>query len=147
MAMKNKFTKYLRQLSLKAPVICASILDPRFILQFFSNHQTTLACFRTSASKLSNIFQADARKHVTTEINTQTMNTDPANNIVPTSAGMGLFDDMYSFSSSEGRTFEKEIQCFFAKPTEPKDTKIILFWKSRVTNFPTLAHMARNVSL
>ncbi|MBW0491842.1 hypothetical protein O181_031557 [Austropuccinia psidii MF-1] len=132
MAMTNKLTKYLRQLFLKTPVICASILDPRFKLQFFANHQTTLACFGTSASKLSDIFQADARKHVTTEINTQTTNTDLANNIIPTSAGMGLFDDMYLLSSSEGCTLEKEIQCFFAKPTEPKDTNIILFWKSRM---------------
>ncbi|MBW0473091.1 hypothetical protein O181_012806 [Austropuccinia psidii MF-1] len=92
---------------------------------------------------LSDIFQADGRKHMTTAINMQTTNTDPANNLVPTSAGKGLFDDMYSLSSSEGSTLEKEIQRFFAEPTEPKDTNIILFWKSRVTIFPTLAHMAR----
>ncbi|MBW0525867.1 hypothetical protein O181_065582 [Austropuccinia psidii MF-1] len=143
MATANKSTKYLSQLFLKTPVICASILDLQFKLQFFSNHQTTLALFGTSSSTLSNISQADARKHVTTKINTQTMKTDPANNIVPTGAGIGLFDDMYSFSSSEGCTLEKKIQLFFAKPTEPKDTNIILFWKSRVTISPTLAHMAQ----
>ncbi|MBW0500768.1 hypothetical protein O181_040483 [Austropuccinia psidii MF-1] len=80
---------------------------------------------------------------MTTEINTQTTNTDLANNLVPTSTGLGLFDDMYSFSSSEGCTLEKEIQKFFSKPTEPKYTEVILFWKSRVTIFPTLAHLER----
>ncbi|MBW0584140.1 hypothetical protein O181_123855, partial [Austropuccinia psidii MF-1] len=73
----------------------------------------------------------------------QTTNTDLAKNLVPTRTGMGLFDDIHSLSLSEGSTLEKEIQWLFAKPTEQKDTNIILFWNSRVTIFPTLAHMAQ----
>ncbi|MBW0564091.1 hypothetical protein O181_103806 [Austropuccinia psidii MF-1] len=92
MAMTCKLSKYLKQLFLKMPVICASILDPRFKLQFFTNHQTTLSHFGTSSAKLGAIFYEEARKHVTSEnLNSDTTHSD---NTVPVSIGMGLFDDM-----------------------------------------------------
>ncbi|MBW0550443.1 hypothetical protein O181_090158 [Austropuccinia psidii MF-1] len=141
MAMTCKLSKYLKQLFLKTPVICASILDPQFKLQFFTNHQTTLSCFGTLSAKLSAIFDEEARKHFTSEnLKSDTTHSD---NAVPVSIGMGLFDEMYSLASSEGRKFENEIQKFFAEPPEPKETNILLFWKSRGKIFPTLAHMAQ----
>ncbi|MBW0495568.1 hypothetical protein O181_035283 [Austropuccinia psidii MF-1] len=123
------------------PVICALILDPRFKLQFFTNNQTTLSHFGTLLAKLSAIFDEEARKHVTSEnLNSDTTHSD---NAVPVSIGMGLFDDMYSLASSEERNFEKKILQFFSEPPEPKETNILLFWKSRGKIFPTLAHMAQ----
>ncbi|MBW0502925.1 hypothetical protein O181_042640 [Austropuccinia psidii MF-1] len=108
MAMTCKLSKYLKQLFLKMPVICALILDPQFKLQFFTNHQTTLSHFGTLLAKLAAIFDEEARKHVTSEnLNSDTTHSD---NAVPVSIGMGLFDDMYSLASSEGRNFENEIQ-------------------------------------
>ncbi|MBW0460508.1 hypothetical protein O181_000223 [Austropuccinia psidii MF-1] len=141
MEMTCKLSRYLKQLFLKTPLICASILDPQFKLQFFTNHQTTLSHFGTSLAKLAAIFEEEARKHVTSEnLNSDTTHSDKA---VPVSIGMGLFDDMYSLASSEGRNFENKIQRFFAEPPEPKETEILLFWKSRGKIFPTLSHMAQ----
>ncbi|MBW0469572.1 hypothetical protein O181_009287 [Austropuccinia psidii MF-1] len=109
------------------PVICASIIYPRFKLQFFTNHQTTLSCFGTLSDKLAAIFDEEARRHVTSEnLNSDTTHSD---NTVPVSIGMGPFVDMYSLESSEGRNFEIKIQEFFADPPEPKETDILLFWK------------------
>ncbi|MBW0514950.1 hypothetical protein O181_054665 [Austropuccinia psidii MF-1] len=123
------------------PVICASILDPQFKLQFFTNHKTTLFPFGTFLAKLAAIFDEEARKHFTSEkLNSDTTHSD---NAVPVSIAMGLFDDMYSLASSEGRNFGNKIQRFFAEPPEPKETDILLFWKSRGKIFPTLAHMAQ----
>ncbi|MBW0551010.1 hypothetical protein O181_090725 [Austropuccinia psidii MF-1] len=127
MTITCKLSKYLKQLFLRTPVICASILDPQFKLQFFTNHQTALSCFGTSLAKLAAIFDEEARKNVTSEnLNSDTTHS---NNAVPVSIGMGLFDDMYSLASSEGRNFENKIQQFFSEPPEPKETDILLFWK------------------
>ncbi|MBW0492211.1 hypothetical protein O181_031926 [Austropuccinia psidii MF-1] len=139
--MTCKLSRYLKQLFLKTLAICASILDPQFKLQFFTNHQTTQSCLGTSLAKLEAIFDEEARKHVTSEnLNSDTTHSG---NAVPFSIGMGLFDDIYSLASSEGRNFENKIQQFFAEPPEPKETIILLFWKLRGKIFPTLAHMAQ----
>ncbi|MBW0461329.1 hypothetical protein O181_001044 [Austropuccinia psidii MF-1] len=123
------------------PVICTSILDPQFKPQFFTNHQTTLSCCGTLSVKLAAIFDDDERRHVTFKnLNIDTTHSD---NPVPVSIGMGLFDDMYSLASSKGKSFKNKIQKFFSEPPEPKETDILLFWKSRGKMFPTLAHMAQ----
>ncbi|MBW0467877.1 hypothetical protein O181_007592 [Austropuccinia psidii MF-1] len=119
------------------------MLDTEFKVQFFANHQTTLACFRNSFYKISGILKAETTKNVKIAINNQPKNTNLAIDPVPTTAGMGILEYIYSLSSSEGRTLEKKIQHLFSKPTEPKHTEVILFWKSRVTVLPTLSNMAQ----
>ncbi|MBW0482459.1 hypothetical protein O181_022174 [Austropuccinia psidii MF-1] len=55
-----------------------------------------------------------------------------------------LLDKMYPSASLEGSSLELELQRYLAEPPEPKDTDILLFWKSRGKVFPTLVLMACN---
>ncbi|MBW0517346.1 hypothetical protein O181_057061 [Austropuccinia psidii MF-1] len=41
-------------------------------------------------------------------------------------------------------TLEVEIQKYFSEPLEPKDTDILVFWRSQGNLFPTLTVMAQN---
>ncbi|MBW0486288.1 hypothetical protein O181_026003 [Austropuccinia psidii MF-1] len=132
--MTEKLTKYLRLLLTKKPAICASILDPRFKLQFFYSYDTTLAKFETSASQLAGIFQSEATKEF--------KGVSPMPHLGEQER-RGFFDDIYLSSSGEGSSLELEIQRFFSEPPEPKSTNVLQFWKSRATVFPTLASMAR----
>ncbi|MBW0466196.1 hypothetical protein O181_005911 [Austropuccinia psidii MF-1] len=134
LAMTSKLKKYLTLLLHKTPVICASILDPRCKMKFFTAHDTTLAQFGTSANALAKIFEDEAQKQCTS------VNNPPPE---PERDGQsGLFDEMYSAKWLEGGTVESEIQRFFAEPPEPKSTDILLFWKSRGGIFPHLSLMA-----
>ncbi|MBW0474550.1 hypothetical protein O181_014265 [Austropuccinia psidii MF-1] len=64
-AITNKLTKYLMILPHKTPVVCATIIDPHFKLNFFALHEATLACFGTSTNHLAEISQDEAKKHFT----------------------------------------------------------------------------------
>ncbi|MBW0462700.1 hypothetical protein O181_002415 [Austropuccinia psidii MF-1] len=134
-AMTLRLTKYLKQLLIKNPVICATILDPLCKLKFLSTHEEILAKFGTSSLKLAVIFEEDARSHFTLS-SSQTM--DSVNHNIST----GLFEEMYPLSLPKGNTVEIEVQRYLAEPPEPKETDILIFWKSRGTVFPTLANMA-----
>ncbi|MBW0514532.1 hypothetical protein O181_054247 [Austropuccinia psidii MF-1] len=51
---------------------------------------------------------------------------------------------MYPLASLEGSSLELELQRYLAKLPEPKDTNILLFWKSQGKVFPTWGLVARN---
>ncbi|MBW0542970.1 hypothetical protein O181_082685 [Austropuccinia psidii MF-1] len=136
LAMTLKLTKYLKKLLIKNPVICATILDPCCKLKIFSTHEETLAQFGTSSLKLAVIFEEDARNNFTLS-SSQTMEG------VNHNVGTGLFEEMYPLSLPEGNTVEIKVQRYLAKPPEPKETDILIFWKSQGTVFLTLANMAR----
>ncbi|MBW0465268.1 hypothetical protein O181_004983 [Austropuccinia psidii MF-1] len=55
-----------------------------------------------------------------------------------------LLDKIYLSASLEGSSLELELQRYLAKLPEPKDTHILLFWKSQGKVFPTLVLMACN---
>ncbi|MBW0499106.1 hypothetical protein O181_038821 [Austropuccinia psidii MF-1] len=134
LAMTSKLTKSLTLLLRKTPVICASILDPRCKMKFFTTHDTTLAQFGTSANALAKIFEDKAQKQCTS-----------VNNPLPEpefNGKSGLFDEMYCARWLEGGTVKSEIQRFLAEPPEPKSTDILLFWKSHGGIFPHLSLMA-----
>ncbi|MBW0549626.1 hypothetical protein O181_089341 [Austropuccinia psidii MF-1] len=134
LAMTSKLKKYLTLLLHKTPVICASILDPCCKMKFFTDHDTTLAQFGTSANSLAKIFEDKAQKQCTS------VNNPPPED--EHNGQSGLFDEMYSAKWLEAGTVESEIQWFLAEPSEPKSTDILLFWKSRGGIFPNLSLMA-----
>ncbi|MBW0464945.1 hypothetical protein O181_004660 [Austropuccinia psidii MF-1] len=131
----QKISKYISIVLRKSPVICASILDPRIKQVFFATHESTLVEFHTSSLQLSKVFEDKAKKYVNND------DSQPHVNIKKT---RGLLDKMYPSSSGEGCSFEKELQWYFAEPPEPKDTDILIFWKSQGKLFPTLALMGHN---
>ncbi|MBW0511448.1 hypothetical protein O181_051163, partial [Austropuccinia psidii MF-1] len=120
-AMIQKISKYISIVLSKSPVICASILDPRIKQVFFATHESTLAEFHTSSLQLSKVFEDKAKKYVNNN------DSEPHVNIKKTT---GLLDKMYPSTSGDGCSFEKELQRYFAEPPEPKDTDILIFWKS-----------------
>ncbi|MBW0490456.1 hypothetical protein O181_030171 [Austropuccinia psidii MF-1] len=130
----NAITKYLTILLRNTPVVCATILDPCFKLNFFALHEATLARFGTSTNHLAKIFQDEAKKHFTapSDLPNNTQNIPMA----------GLFDELYTSSIPDSNSLETKLQQFFAEPPEVKSTDILLFWKSRGTIFPTLTQMA-----
>ncbi|MBW0538824.1 hypothetical protein O181_078539 [Austropuccinia psidii MF-1] len=134
-AVIQKISKYISIVLSKSPVICASILDPRIKQVFFATHESTLAEFHTSSLQLSKVFEDKAKKYVNND------NSEPHVNIEKTT---GLLNKMYPSASGDGCSFEKELQRYFSEPPEPKDSDILIFWKSRGKLFPTLAQMARN---
>ncbi|MBW0564613.1 hypothetical protein O181_104328 [Austropuccinia psidii MF-1] len=54
-----------------------------------------------------------------------------------------LFDELYPSCFQETCTLETELKRFLAEPPEPKDTDILLLWKSQGDIFPTLFLMAQ----
>ncbi|MBW0586520.1 hypothetical protein O181_126235 [Austropuccinia psidii MF-1] len=56
--------------------------------------------------------------------------------------GTGLFEEIYPLSLPEGDEVEIKLQRYLSEPPEPKETDILIFWKSQGTVFPTLANMA-----
>ncbi|MBW0567756.1 hypothetical protein O181_107471 [Austropuccinia psidii MF-1] len=119
--MVQKISKYISMVLRKSPVICASILDPRIKQVFFTTHESTLEEFHTSSLQLSKVFEDKAKKYVNNK------DSQPHVNLERT---RGLLDEMYPSTSGEGCSFEKELQRYFAEPPEPKDTDILIFWKS-----------------
>ncbi|MBW0509366.1 hypothetical protein O181_049081 [Austropuccinia psidii MF-1] len=134
-SMCEKLTKYMKILITKTPAIVAAILDPRFKLKFFHTHDSILARFGTSATKLGNTFKEEAKRYFKESI--QSNSLDLTNN-----KAVGLFDEMFTSSYLEVSTLDTELERFFAEPTEPKETDILLFWKTRSSVFPTLVLMA-----
>ncbi|MBW0520138.1 hypothetical protein O181_059853, partial [Austropuccinia psidii MF-1] len=51
---------------------------------------------------------------------------------------------MYPSATHKGGTLELELRRYFEESPEPKDTDILVLWRSRGNLFPTLAAMARN---
>ncbi|MBW0470056.1 hypothetical protein O181_009771 [Austropuccinia psidii MF-1] len=126
LAMTSKLKKYLTLLLHKTPVICASILDPRCKMKFFTAHNTTLAQFGTSANALAKVFEDKAQKQCTS------VNNPPPE---PEHDGQsGLFDKMYSAKSLEGGTVESEIQWFWQNPPNP-NLLIYFYFGSPVVAF------------
>ncbi|MBW0510918.1 hypothetical protein O181_050633 [Austropuccinia psidii MF-1] len=143
--MTEKLSKYLQILLWKTPVICATILDPCFKVQFFMAHETILNQYGTSCRLLSDIFEENAKDHFDAnklpnepidwpnealEVNTNVTNVQ------------GLYHEMYPTSGQEVTTLENELQQFLAEPLEHKDTDILEFGKSRHAIFPDLYTMA-----
>ncbi|MBW0564546.1 hypothetical protein O181_104261 [Austropuccinia psidii MF-1] len=133
-AIVAKLSEYLKFLILKVPAICATILDPQFKVKFLMAHEETLVEFGTSSRALLRVFEEEALKHFE-------MPNEPGNPSSPQKQ-VQLYDDMYTSSGPEGHTLEIEIQHFFAKTPEAKDTDILAFWKSQGKNFPALRAMA-----
>ncbi|MBW0482339.1 hypothetical protein O181_022054 [Austropuccinia psidii MF-1] len=82
------------------------------------------------------MFDKEAQKFVTIQ------DCEPHEIVVERSTR--LLDKMYPSAKHEGGTLELELQRYFAEPPEPKDTDILVFWRSRGSLFPTLAVMAQN---
>ncbi|MBW0560930.1 hypothetical protein O181_100645 [Austropuccinia psidii MF-1] len=102
--MTTKLSKYLRLLLTKIPVICATVLDPQFKLNFFQSHNTTLAWFGTWATNLAGIFEDKAQKHFRKD---STTSYEPNSD---NSRSTGLFNKMYSSSNaSDANSLENEL--------------------------------------
>ncbi|MBW0548567.1 hypothetical protein O181_088282 [Austropuccinia psidii MF-1] len=98
-------------------------------------YNSTSAQFGTLYQKSQVIFEQEARNHFKCENNSldnQMIEKDTA-----------LFDELYPFCFQETCTLETELKMFLAEPPEPKDTEILLLWKSQGNAFPTLSLMAR----
>ncbi|MBW0497863.1 hypothetical protein O181_037578 [Austropuccinia psidii MF-1] len=132
----QKISKYITILLGKRPVICASILDPQLKHTFFLTHNSTLGEFGTSCTQLTKRFEEEAQKFVTIQ------DCKPHEIVVERSKR--LLDKMYPSATHKGGTLELELQRYFAEPPEPKDTDILVFWRSQGNLFPTLAVMAQN---
>ncbi|MBW0550131.1 hypothetical protein O181_089846 [Austropuccinia psidii MF-1] len=98
-------------------------------------HEETLVEFGTSSRALLSVFEEEALQHFE-------MPNEPNNPSAPQKR-VQLYDELYTSSGPERHTLEMEIQRFFAKPPEAKDTDILAFWKSQGKLFPTLRDMAQ----
>ncbi|MBW0461350.1 hypothetical protein O181_001065 [Austropuccinia psidii MF-1] len=133
--MISRISKYINILLLKAPVICAEILDIRIKMKFFMTFDSALDHFGTLYQKLQLIFVDEAKNH----FKYKTASQD--NQMIE--KGTALFYELYPSHSQETCTLETEPKRFLAEPPEPKDTDILLFWKSQGNIFPTLSLMAQ----
>ncbi|MBW0474465.1 hypothetical protein O181_014180 [Austropuccinia psidii MF-1] len=121
-AMIQKISKYITIILGKRPVICASILNPRLKHTFFLTHDSTLGEFGTSCTQLTKMFEEEAQKFVTIQ------DCEPHEIVVERSTR--LLDKMYPSATHKGATLELELQRYFSEPPEPKDTDILVFWRS-----------------
>ncbi|MBW0489347.1 hypothetical protein O181_029062 [Austropuccinia psidii MF-1] len=92
----------------KTPVVCATILDPCFKLNFFAFHEATLAHFGMSTNHLAKIFQDEAKKHFTTPSDFP--------KVTPNIPMAILFDELYTSSTPDSNSLETELQRFIAEP-------------------------------
>ncbi|MBW0474852.1 hypothetical protein O181_014567 [Austropuccinia psidii MF-1] len=107
----------------KTPVICATILDAQFKIQFFTLHESTLEQFGTCAKALQGLFEREARKNLIDKA-TIPSRTNSAN-VIP-----GLFHEIYSSSSPAVGSLENKLNRFLVEPTEPKSTDVLIVWKA-----------------
>ncbi|MBW0570117.1 hypothetical protein O181_109832 [Austropuccinia psidii MF-1] len=87
-AMTTKLSKYLKMHLQKTPVICATILDPQFKIQFFTLHESTLEKLGTCAKASQGRFEGEARKNFIDQATIPRRKN--SENVMP-----GLFDEMY----------------------------------------------------
>ncbi|MBW0476058.1 hypothetical protein O181_015773 [Austropuccinia psidii MF-1] len=129
-------SKYITILLGKRPVICASIIDPQLKHTFFLTQNYTLGEFGTSCTQLTKIFEEKAQKFVTIQ--------DCKPHEIVLERSTRLLEKMYPSGTHKGGTLELELQRYFEEPPEPKDTDILVFWRSQGKLFPTLGVMAQN---
>ncbi|MBW0494181.1 hypothetical protein O181_033896 [Austropuccinia psidii MF-1] len=134
MAMISKIMKYVTILLLKTPEICATIQDLRIKMKFFTTNKLTIMQIGKSSNKIQALFEEDAKNH----FKSKNLAQDPYGIEKVT----GLFDELHPSCSWESCTLETEIRRLLAGPPEPKDTNILIFWKSQGNIFPTLSLMA-----
>ncbi|MBW0500156.1 hypothetical protein O181_039871 [Austropuccinia psidii MF-1] len=89
-----------------------------------------------SCTQLTKMFEEEAQKFVTIQY------CKPHE--IAAERSTCLLDKMYPSATHKGGTLELELQRCFSEPPEPKDTDILVFWRSQGNLFPILAVMAQN---
>jgi hypothetical protein len=128
--LENRLSKALIQRA----SICATILDPRFNIEFFQTHFDSLMGYNTSRKKLETCFIEEAKYF----ISSQTRLTPPE-----ASPTCSFEAELFGGSNGNEDSVEDEIKRYFCEPLEKGDTNILLFWKIRHHRYPLLSIMAK----
>jgi hypothetical protein len=133
--MIDKLDNYLSNLFTKRAPICATILDPRFKLNFFQNHFDSMSVYGITTKDLRARFVSEAEKFSQPE--------ELSSSVPSLSTFSSLEDNLFGYLTYKFPSIHSEIARYLAEPLERRDIKVLDYWNGRQTTYPCLALMAR----
>ncbi|KAA1073266.1 hypothetical protein PGT21_050096 [Puccinia graminis f. sp. tritici] len=140
--MISKFNQYLNN-ALKKPVyLCAMVLDPKFKLTFWNNHEDFIVeNYNISVAEIEKIFLQEALKFEAK------FTPKPQESAQPLATSPPLNNSIFATAlyqpSPEIKGIQAEIALYLKEDIATQDIEVLPFWASRRKTYPKLALMAR----